>query len=243
MLQKTILPAALIGLAATGAAATPPERSLGQDDLRITADAVIRPGSYRTADAKDDGAVLIEGDEITVDFQGAELIGCKEGQAPDTYAGKGIVLRGKNITLKNAKVRGFKVGIWARTCPGLVVEDVDVSGNYQKRLLSTPAAEDGSDWLWPHRNDNNEWMTNYGGGLVIEDSEQVTLRRVRARNGQHGILLDRVNDSKVYDNDCSCLSGWGLAMWRSNRTVVTRNAFDFCIRGYSHGVYNRGQDS
>jgi hypothetical protein len=25
--------------------------------------------------------------------------------------------------------------------------------------------------------------------------------------------------------------------------VISRNAFDFCIRGYSHGVYNRGQDS
>jgi hypothetical protein len=32
-------------------------------------------------------------------------------------------------------------------------------------------------------------------------------------------------------------------MWRSSRNVICRNALDFCIRGYSHGVYNRGQDS
>ena len=32
-------------------------------------------------------------------------------------------------------------------------------------------------------------------------------------------------------------------MWRSSATSFHRNAFDFCVRGYSHGVYNRGQDS
>src|SRR4029079_888640 len=54
---------------------------------------------------------------------------------------------------------------------------------------------------------------------------------------------DAVNDSKVYDCDCSFLSGWGLALWRGNRNMITRNSFDFCVRVSSHGVYNRGQDS
>jgi hypothetical protein len=34
-----------------------------------------------------------------------------------------------------------------------------------------------------------------------------------------------------------------LALWRTTDSFVARNAFDFCVRGYSHGVYNRGQDS
>jgi parallel beta-helix repeat protein len=38
-------------------------------------------------------------------------------------------------------------------------------------------------------------------------------------------------------------SGWGLAMYRSSHNTVAHNKFDWCIRGYSHGVYNRGQDS
>jgi hypothetical protein len=52
-----------------------------------------------------------------------------------------------------------------------------------------------------------------------------------------------VNGSRVYDNDCSFLSGWGLALWRSSGNLISRNAFDFCVRGHSEGVYNRGQDS
>jgi len=216
---------------------------LDRDDMMITKDAKVARAVYRIADGRDDGAVRIEGDGITVDFQGAELVGCKADQLPDSYVGKGIVIRGRNITLKNAKVRGYKVGILAVECPGLLIEDIDVSGNYQKHLLSTPEAEDGSDWIFGHENDQGQWMTNYGAALYVQRADKIVIRRVRARHGQNGICIDRVNDSKIYDNDCSFLSGWGLAMWRSNRNVISRNAFDFCVRGYSHGVYNRGQDS
>ncbi len=30
---------------------------------------------------------------------------------------------------------------------------------------------------------------------------------------------------------------------RCTRNIVSRNRFDYCVRGYSHGVYWRGQDS
>jgi parallel beta-helix repeat protein len=77
----------------------------------------------------------------------------------------------------------------------------------------------------------------------VEQSQHVTIRNVKVWHGQNGIVIDRVTDARIYGNDCSFLSGWGLGMWRSSRAVVSRNAFDFCVRGYSHGVYNRGQDS
>ena len=71
----------------------------------------------------------------------------------------------------------------------------------------------------------------------------MTIAGCSARRRQNGIILDRVNNARLYDNDFSFLSGWGLAMWRSSRNIITRNAFDFCVRGYSHMIYNRGQDS
>ncbi len=234
-----VVPALLLPASAFAAEAI----TLSADNQEITKDTTVKPGRYRLPDAGEDGAIRITGNDITVDFQGADLDGSSEGQLPDAFTGRGIVIRGRNITLKNAKVRGYKVGIHANQCPGLLIEGVDVSGNYQKHLLSTPEAEDGSDWMFGHENDKKEWMANYGAALYVEQSDKVTIRRVTAHHGQNGICIDRVNDSELYDNDCSFLSGWGLAMWRSNRNVITRNAFDFCVRGYSHGVYNRGQDS
>lgn len=213
------------------------------DDTEITRSTRVPPGTYKIVDKAEDGAIHVRGDNLTIDFQGATLDGSRPGEMPDAFTGTGIVLSGRKITLRNVKIRGYKVGIHAIECPGLIVEDADLSGNYQKRLLSTPAAEDGSDWLWPHNNDNHEWTKNYGAALCVEQTEDATIRRIRVRHGQNGIVIDRVSKSKIYDNDCSFLSGWGLAMWRSNDNVITRNAFDFCVRGYSHGVYNRGQDS
>src|SRR6185503_3366076 len=49
--------------------------------------------------------------------------------------------------------------------------------------------------------------------------------------------------ARIFDTDFSFNSGWGLAMYRSSRCVVSHNRFDWCIRGYSDGVYSRGQDS
>ncbi|MDX9981969.1 MAG: hypothetical protein RBU25_18250, partial [Lentisphaeria bacterium] len=96
------------GVAPSGEAVT-----LTKDDQKITTSVKIAPGVHRVADAAGDGAILIQGDDLVVDFQDAELIGCTDAQQPDEYTGKGLVLRGRNITLRNAKVRGYKVGIYA----------------------------------------------------------------------------------------------------------------------------------
>ncbi len=226
-------------------AADPPEikKVIPKDNLTLTGNSHVESGEHICLDIDNDGVVHIKGNDITVDFGGASLIGAPEVWQPNQYLGTGILISGKNITLKNAKVRGYKVGIHAVEAPGLVIDNVDVSGNYQQKLESTRRLEVGSDWLRPHNNDHYEWMKNYGAGIYVERSDNVTIRNVRAHRGQNGIILDRVHDSKIYGNDCSFLSGWGLALWRSSRNLITRNAFDFCIRGYSHGIYNRGQDS
>lgn len=189
------------------------------------------------------GALVIEADGVTVDFAGALLSGNADGRAPDALAGVGVLVRAKGVTLRGARVSGYRVGILAHGADGLVLEDCDVSGNFRQRLGSTPEAEDAADWLWPHQNDGGEWRANYGAGICIESSARVTVRRCRARDGQNGLILDRVDGAQVYDNDFSFLSGWGIALWRSSHNTLSRNALDFCVRGYSHGVYNRGQDS
>lgn len=209
---------------------------------RVERDATIEV-SGPLADPDGTGVLVIESDGVTVDFAGAHLSGNADGRAADALAGVGIVVRAKGVTLRNARVSGFRVGILAQGADGLVLEDCDVSGNFRTRLLSTPEAENAADWLWPHANDGKEWRTNYGAGICIESSTDVTVRRCRAREGQNALILDRVSGSRVYDNDFSFLSGWGIAMWRSSGNVISRNALDFCVRGYSHGVYNRGQDS
>lgn len=216
---------------------------VARDDVVIERDCVVEVGEGAIEDANGDGVVHVRTPGVTVDFTGAHLRGARAGLDPDACTGLGIVVEAPGVTLRGARVSGFKVGILARGADGLTLEDCDVSGNFRQRLRSGPAVEDAGDWLWPHENDGKQWRTRYGAGICVEDSSGVTVRRCRAREGQNGLILDRVSESEVYDNDFSFLSGWGIAMWRSSDNVVSRNALDFCVRGYSHGVYNRGQDS
>jgi hypothetical protein len=234
--------------AAETALAAPAARvvAVDRDNIEIRESCVLafpRP----VADVDGNGVVRIVADGITVDLAGATLdSGLSRGEAPATperFAGQGIVVAAKGVTLRNGAVRGFKVGISGESCDRSTFELLDVSDNYAQSLRSTPEKEDAADWLYPHENDRGEQVAQHGAGLSISNARDVVVREVRARRTQNGIALSSVHHSRVYDNDCSFLSGWGLAMWRSSDNVICRNAFDFCIRGYSHGVYNRGQDS
>lgn len=221
------------------------------DNTEITHSCIIEiPPGTTIPDTDGNGVIHIKTPGIRVEFaKGSELWG---GSRPtgevvgawDTFSGTGIRIDNvADVSLVNASVHGYKVGVWATNCNALSIGDADLSDNFRQRLRSTPDAEDAADWLYPHHNDKDEWPLKYGAAIFVKSSANVTVRGVRVRRGQNGIVLSRVTHSRIFDNDCSFLSGWGLALFRSSHNTVSRNAFDFCVRGHSEGVYNRGQDS
>ena len=225
--------------------ATPPEIVVDKDNISVSESCRLMPAFTPIGDADDNGVVHItgraDGQRITIDLGGGMLLG--GAGAPESFKGRGIVVSGKNVTLRNGSVRGYRIGIQAENCDGLVIEDFETSDNSAQLLGSTAWAEAPADWLFPHNNDKGEWIAQHGAGIAVRNAEGVSIRRIKNYRTQNGIVLDRVNKSEVFDNDCSFLSGWGIAMWRSSGNTVCRNSLDFCVRGYSHGVYNRGQDS
>ncbi|MCE2884765.1 MAG: right-handed parallel beta-helix repeat-containing protein [Planctomycetaceae bacterium] len=246
--------ALLLGQTAASSATLPAEQAVPEparpapvvvvdrDNVEIRESCALAiPRAVRDADGN--GVVRIVADGVTVDLGGATLDSGLDRARPDAFAGLGIVVAAKGVTLRNGSVRGFKVAISGECCDRTTFEALDVSDNHAQLLKSTREKEDEADWLYPHENDRGEQVEQHGAGLSIANAREVVVRDVRARRTQNGIVLSSVHHSRIYDNDCSFLSGWGLAMWRSSDNVVCRNAFDFCIRGYSHGVYNRGQDS
>ena len=224
--------------------ASPPMRTIliDRDNVEVTESCVLAFAGP-LSDKDGNGIVRIVAEGIVVDLGGAVLASGVDPARRDQCVGIGIVVAAKRVTLRNGGVRGFKVGIAAESCDGAVFERLDVSDNYAAKLRSTKEKEDESDWLYPHENDEGQQVAQHGAGLSVVLSKNIVVREIRASRTQNGIVLRRVDDAQIYDNDCSFLSGWGLAMWRSSRNTVCRNSFDFCIRGYSHGVYNRGQDS
>lgn len=216
---------------------------LSGDDLVIARDVVVRPGTYRVRDTNGDGVLHVVGDDVTVTLTGVTLDGADDGAAPDRFEGIGIAVTGARVRIVGGALRGFRIGLRGERADHLHVEALDVSGNRAMRLRSTPAAEDAADWLWPHDNDAGEWEARYGGGISLVDCAAATVERCRARGTQNGLLLTRCHDAAVVGNDFSFLSGWGIAMYRASGCRIEGNRCDWCVRGYSHGVYARGQDS
>jgi parallel beta-helix repeat protein len=222
----------------------PGEIVLDRDDIEITRSVVVKPGTYHVCDRNGDGVLRIVADGVTVTLDGVTLDGAAGGAEPDGFEGIGIAVADcSNVRIEGGALRGFRVAVRGARAHGIRLEGVDVSGNRAMRLRSTPAREDQTDWLWPHENDRGEWETRYGAGISLSDCEHATVERCRARGSQNGLLLLRCRAARVRDNDFSFLSGWGIAMYRSTRCEVVDNRCDFCVRGYSHGVYARGQDS
>ncbi len=212
--------------------------------LVITRSVVVRPAPYRLRPAAPDSAVIrIRGDSIEVDFAGAMLIGSPYSADPDQGRGIGILIEGgRHVTLRNATVRGYQSGVLARGVADLRLIDNDVSYNWRPRLWSGVGHESLVDWLSFHHNDKDEWL-RFGAGIFLIDVTRGEVRGNTAKQGMNGLLMVRTSRVNVWNNDFSYLSGLGIGLYRSSDNQIMHNRVDYAIRGYRHGIYNRGQDS
>lgn len=195
-----------------------------------------------TAEDGKSGAILIKGDGITVDFGGSTLRGTPETVEPNERKGTAVYVEGRNVTIKNLNAHGYKIGLVAKNSPGIRIENCDFSYNWKQRLLSTLDREDGADWMSFHRNEKDEWL-RFGCGIYLRGCDGFEVKNCVVRGGQSGLYLMESNKGKVWNNDFSFLSAVGLAMYLSSDNKIMHNNIDWCVRGYSHGRWNRGQDS
>ena len=244
-LRPALILAVVAGFCAPGQADEKPAPLRPEaDDTIVTGAARLARGVYRIRDENDDGVLRITADGVTLDLTGATLIGAPEDADPDAYRGVGIeVASARGVTIRGGRIRGFQVAVRARNAPGLTITGLDASENFRQRLRSTPEREDPADWLRPHENDRDEWQTRYGAGFSLTECDGARISGCTVHRGQNGVLLTRCRQCEIFDNDFSFNSGWGIALYRSSHCAVAHNRCDWCVRGYSHGVYHRGQDS
>ena len=213
--------------------------------LVITHSVRIAPKVYRIAGraSLDSAAITIRGDDVTVDFAGATLEGIAPDSDPDLAAGVGIkVDGGRNVTIRNAHVRGYKLGILARGTRGLSLVDNDLSYNWKPRLYSLVEHESLVDWLSHHHNEKDEWL-RFGAAAYLADVKGGEVHGNRVVQGMEALMLVRSDSLRIWNNVLSFNSGVGIGLYRSSDNVIMHNRVDFDVRGYSDRFYWRGQDS
>lgn len=236
--MRAILPLLLIPALLRAQGQTTPFTS----GMVITASTRIAPGSY-LAPSGDAPAMTIRGDTITVDLRGVELVGTADRLHPDQFSGTGIMIDGgSNITVRGGGARGYKVALHAKGTHNLTVRDIDLSYHWKSHLLSGIEKESLVDWMSFHKNDDNEWLAK-GAAIYLDGVTGGEIRGVTARQGMNGLLMTRTTGLTIWNNSFSYNSGLGVGMYRSSNNTIMHNRIDYNVRGYSHGFYNRGQDS
>ncbi|HMU73361.1 MAG TPA: hypothetical protein PKD93_11505, partial [Ferruginibacter sp.] len=79
--------------------------------MLITSSVTIKPGVYQlnATDSLSRPLIRIRGNNITVDFNRALLQGSNNRQLPNQFYGLAVLIEGNNITIRNARISGYKV--------------------------------------------------------------------------------------------------------------------------------------
>lgn len=185
----------------------------------------------------------IRGSNITVDFTGVTLRGAPAGADPDTFTGLAVLVDGgDDVTIKGLNAHGYKIGVLARKSAKLHITGANLSYNWKPRLYSLVEHESLLDWMSYHHNDKDQWLAS-GAGIYLADSNDAEIDHTTIVQGQNGLMLARSNNARIWNNTFSFLSGLGIALYRASGNTILHNNVDWCVRGYSHTFYNRGQDS
>jgi parallel beta-helix repeat protein len=221
------------------------------DDIKLKAglviktNTVVKPGNYKLFPKDKEGntgVITIEGDNITVEFRGATMQGADEETSPDQYAGTAIVVKGKNVSIRNLTIKGYKIAIYAENSDNFEVFECNLSYNYRPLLKSGVGKEDESDWLSFHKNEADEWK-RYGAAIYLKNCQRPKLRGNTVSNGMNGFLLVNSNDGRIWNNTVTYNSGIGIGLYRSSKNRILHNKLDYNVRGMSFGFYSRGQDA
>jgi parallel beta-helix repeat protein len=211
----------------------------------VTTDTRIAPGTYRVPgpESLDSALIVVRGDDLTLDLTGVRLEGLSPQDDPDQARGVAVrVDGGRNVTIRGGTLRGYRFAVLARGTQGLALHENDLSYGWKPRLFSQVGHESLMDWISFHANEGREWM-RFGAAVYLEDVRGGEITGNRAIQGMNGLLMTRTDSVTVRSNDFSYNSGLGIGLYRSSHNVIVRNRLDYDVRGYSHGFYNRGQDS
>ncbi len=199
-----------------------------QDNLQITQNTLLAPGTYAIADPGKDGVLIIAADDITLDCNSAIING------PD-YTGFGIFNNGHhNVTIKNCNASKYYYGLRSENSNNLTVQNNNFSGN---RTIT-----DDSIFLNINQDSSITDSSHLGGGIYLKNSTGSTITGNTVENQQNGIDLYSVTSSTISTNNASNNLGWGIHLYASTYNTISSNVADHVNRT-CFGTLNGGCDT
>jgi parallel beta-helix repeat protein len=178
----------------------------------IRRDTVFQPGVYFLPQG-----ISIVGDNVTLDGNGALLIGQKR-------SGRGVTINGrKNVTIKNLRLIEFEHGIYARGCRELTIRNCQITATNE-----IPPNTIFLD-IWRSAQDP------YGGGIMLWDVEDSQIVENDLQHQMVGLLTYNCKRLNVQRNLANYCSGFGFHLYGTSDSAFDDNFADYCCRYQPRG--------
>ena len=177
--------------------------------LHIDRDTQLEPKKYFLPEG-----ITIDSDNLTLDGQGATLIGADK-------TGNGIMVIGrKNIVIKNLRILNYYHGISVKKSAGVEIAHCHITSTAE-----VPANTLFLD-IWKPAADS------YGGAIFLEEVTDANLHDNDLQHQMNGILSYQSQRLTVTDNNASYCSGFGFHLYETSDSTFENNYADYCCRYY-----------
>lgn len=163
------------------------------------------------------GGILIDADGVTLDGNGALLVGAHREGAGVT------ILNHSGVTVRGLRAVEYRHGIRASGCSGLVVEDC--------RVTSTAELPANTLFL-------DVWLPaekSYGGGILLEGCADSRVSGCDLQHQMCGLLAYGCRRLEVRGNNASYCSGYGFHLYETCDSLYEDNCADYCCRWEPRG--------
>ncbi|MHA2100157.1 MAG: NosD domain-containing protein, partial [Candidatus Kariarchaeaceae archaeon] len=210
----------------------PQECVILSDDLFITEDTTLCPGSYYVDDINRDGVLKVNNDNIAIRGNNTILVGNGAWNS-----GYGIYNNGfDNISIEDLEIQNYEKGIYFRNSEGNQIQNNTIIAN----IVAT--AYTGILHLRKCSNSfivgNNVTTTSTLSGIFLEESSFNTITSNHVYSTGSSIVLDyQSNNNTITSNNVTGNSETyqggevGLSVSRSSNNLVSRNVFTFLFEG------------
>ena len=166
--------------------------------------------------------ITIKGKNIIINFNGAVLKGSNDVKFPDEFYGIGLKVVGENIEIKNLKVQGYQLGLFAFDVDGLKITNCEFSHNFRCNLNNQNNCPNGFSILGT----NNLQIA----GISLNKCKNIEISNSKIRQSQNGIIVNNCKGGSIYNNSITFNSNLGINLISSEDIKVMHNYLDWNIR-------------
>ncbi|HEY3268769.1 MAG TPA: NosD domain-containing protein [Armatimonadota bacterium] len=213
--MKALTACLLLAVAAHAAPIVP------KDGMVIRRSVTLKPGVYALPHG-----LVIGANAVTLDGNGATLVGAGKGQAV-------LAVKRTGVTVRNLRIQSYRWGIRMDGAVNPVIEGC--------RVRDTAEERPDDVWLdiWAGPKDA------YGAAVILLNATGGVVQNNDIQHQQNGVSLYNCRRVNVEGNNASFQSGWGIHLNGSSDCLIEGNLADWCNRIHKRGPreYYPGADA